>query len=256
MGSGSFFLIHCRACSSRLPAASAALRTVCKNFTIVRPWDASNIPYEQFEHEGAVALLWRERLPRIANILIENAYNSQVRSENSGILLKQVEYNAILPWMHYRRLSAGEISVLFKHYFALSSIACGEQEWGLIAEDDILKTTNTEHDFEQCMSLFRSYGADYMDLAGGCDLHPEITWPNSNAQVVVPPRTRTNACYVISKKFASRLVENFWPLAFPIDWHIQYLMTLFPETKCLWALYPPFIHGSEAGHYNSWRINV
>ena len=72
-----------------------------------------------------------------------------------------------IPWMQHRALGKGEVSVLLKHYYALSNISVSSGGWGLIAEDDIIHNDKTVYLFNKCIQEFESTDADYMDLAGG-----------------------------------------------------------------------------------------
>lgn len=254
-----FYLIHCKKYKDRLASATAALRQVCPSFVVVSTWDADSIKSEHFLHNNNHFLEWRARAAKIRPILFANFLESSplkrswITNYSSTVGL---EHFPEPPWLQPRILTNGEISVLLKHYFALSAIACGDCEWGLIAEDDIIADSQTHQRFMQCLSEFESIKMDYLDLAGGCGLLPEITDGTMNTQIVSPSRTRTNACYMVSRKFACTLVESFWPIVLPIDWHIQYLMQTNLTSVCYWASRPPFIHGSEAGIYKSWRTNV
>ena len=97
---------------------------------------------------------------------------------------------------------------------------------------------------------------DYIDLAGGCNLFTDIVDDNNNLfQLVNPPRTRTNAAYIISKRLAKILVNKFIPTVLPIDWHLTYLMNNYitKGIRCAWMINHPLLHGSELGVYKSWR---
>jgi GR25 family glycosyltransferase involved in LPS biosynthesis len=145
-----------------------------------------------------------------------------------------------------------------KHYFAISSIAMGEGSHGLIAEDDIIENNNfMPYRFSDVLASIETNSIDYIDLAGGCNLYAESSETNDNLfQHVNPPRTRTNAAYIISKRLAKILANNFLPFVLPIDWHLTYLMNKYftNSIKCAWMIDYPLIHGSEVGAYKSWRI--
>ena len=61
---------------------------------------------------------------------------------------------------------------------------------------------------------------------------------------------------MVSRDFARIVVNKFFPLAMPIDWHVQGLFMYKRDLKAYWALNTVFRHGSEEGVYKSWREDV
>jgi hypothetical protein len=92
-----------------------------------------------------------------------------------------------------------------------------------------------------------------MDIAGGAGLECDQRSSNYKLELKYPARTRTNACYALHKECARQLVDNFFPLCFPIDWHLQWIMSSSNMDGCYWTIKPPLIHGSEKGLVESWR---
>jgi len=196
--------------------------------------------------------LWSSRIPSIAPILLANVLCP------TGVNYDTVlDYSSKLrdypSWMSPRPLNNGEISVLLKHFTALSHVAHGTEPFGLILEDDIFLNSSSYSSLYSCLASLSEYNPDYLDLAGGAGL----TVPGSPGDVlspVNPSRTRTNAAYVVSASFAKKICNSFFPLCFPIDWHLQYIMSHnYPASSCFWASNNPLIHGSMHNLVKSWR---
>ena len=160
--------------------------------------------------------------------------------------------------MHHRQLSRGEVSVCLKHFYAISSVACGDGPFGLVVEDDIghLDTSNAE--LKTILNECYRFNIDFADIVGGCMLEPtrhemQNKHISTNLCKINPSRTRTLAGYILSKNFAIDIVNSFFPLVMPIDWHIQYIMSESTNINAYWATRPVFTHGSEIGLFDSWR---
>ena len=261
------YLIHSKVTSERRQRAENALKKYTSDITVIECFDAvdlRNYFIEGFSYD--TELIWNEQLALIKPILIDN-YNSinEKKHISNGIefvrLFKQYDDNIHqqnYDWLQYRGLNCGEISVNMKHFFALSSIAMGNYDYGLIAEDDIIENNSFEFElFQNLFPMIKSHAIDYLDLAGGCSLHPCPSCDQideiSNLAHLGVNRTRTNAAYLVSKSLAKFFVSNFFPLATPIDWHLMSILQRLSELKTYWTLSPIFIHGSETDVYSSWR---
>ena len=143
-----------------------------------------------------------------------------------------------------------------KHLYALTAISQGSSSHGLILEDDVLMHPDTSTMLDNLLNFVGPNHA-YVDLAGGCSLHPCPSCDQideiSNLAHLGVNRTRTNAAYLVSKSLARFFVSNFFPLATPIDWHLMSILQRLSELKMYWTLSPIFIHGSETNVYASWR---
>jgi hypothetical protein len=253
------YLIHSRLFPDRLAPAFGALIECGLRVEVVRAWDAGKLNYSFLAESNLDQ--WAERLPTIIPTLAANVWAIRDNSASYTDLLTSsslyFETSDDIPvWMKPRKLKNGEKSVLLKHFYALGSIANGNNLHGIIAEDDIMSTSESKELLDRALIVTRECGYDYVDLAGGAGMHPEPS-PGSglmeNIALITPARTRTNACYLVSRKYAEVVVNNFFPLVFPIDWHLQYIFKIFPPKKCGWTRMPPFIHGSESGIYKSWQ---
>jgi len=251
------FLIHYTKLSDRLENALSVLAEIGLSPEVVSCWDGDNL-YWINDGYSFSELLWLRHVIPVAPILLANAGNSidpaleQVLHE---LINMPVQARTMLPgWMHPRSLSKGEMSVLLKHYYAISRIALGEFTYGLIAEDDIVLHHSSRESFYQTYTEFCNLDGDYLDLAGGCGLVSTDTSYNY-VSLISPPSTRTNACYLLSKRLAKLIVEKFFPISLPIDWHLLYLLNSIDVHGCYWSKQECFIHGSESGVYKSWRSN-
>lgn len=246
------FLVHYSRLTSRLPKALGALGDIGLYPEVITCWDGDTISdIECFNHFEKSA--WLKRINLIKPLLLRNAGVDVESDANASRPWKSAtEAIANSPtWLLPRPLRTGEISVILKHYYALSRIAQGTLTYGLIAEDDILTKKDSHENFDVSMQEFYDCNGDYLDLAGGCGL--AVGDVKASIARIYPPATRTNACYVVSRELARRLVNNFFPFVHPIDWHLMYLLNDLNIGKCFWATREVFIHGSESGAYISWR---
>lgn len=222
--------------------------------TIVSPWDRDCICFGASEY--STPALWSDGLRCFYYILHANAIGMKDLASHEIVAFKSLDP---CPWALPRKLSAGEVSVLLKHYFAISSIACSDCNYGLILEDDVRYHSQSRVELQMCFSEASALKVDFLDLAGGCNLVPytdEYCLESSRISILKIPRTRTAAGYLVSKRLAVHLANKFMPLIYPIDWHLQYLF-MSPGTSFVyaWTTNPPLIHGSESGLVQSWRSN-
>ena len=249
-------LITCELTKARQEKAIDIIEKTCgKSPIMIEAGDASQI--NRYEING-LEQLWEERIGLIKGILIDNIHKKTI-GKNRGIsrdVFLEDKNNYL--FLRYRELSMGERSVLMKHFFAMVQIAHSEDEHGMILEDDIIKATRGKENLKDLKELLRTRTVDYIDIAGGCGLELETQGNEEKvAGKIKLPRTRTNAAYIISKRMAKVFIENYFPMVFPIDWHLQYIMfanmiSTF-EIECYWTTKPIFGHGSESGEYKSWR---
>jgi GR25 family glycosyltransferase involved in LPS biosynthesis len=219
------------------------------DYQVVAEWDADLLPQVLPGSED-----WTNRLSTIKSILLANSIGKNYSSYEEA--LKHAESIKEVPaWMHPRCLKIGEVSVLLKHFTALLKISYGKHDYGIVFEDDIYLDSRSRIELNKALLSFTLLNGAYLDIAGGAGLHasPEFNPSNNNLYLCNPARTRTNACYCISRNTAITFVKNFFPLVFPIDWHLQYIMLNTKLENCFWTIRPPLIHGSEAGLVTSWR---
>ena len=256
------YLIHSKATSSRKTIALQSLQKFTDNILIIKSFDAVDLTLPFLESVTELSN-WQNQIDTIKLILLDNNYSIQQNKKisNSKEYLKLSSSkkfsNDLMSWLSPRMLSPGEISVNLKHFSAITAVANGHEEYGLIAEDDVLENPNyTSKRFKILMDEVIDCKLDYLDMAGGCNLYAhDVSQKDRNLIQVNPPRTRTNAAYLISKYLADILVNKFLPFSMPIDWHLTFLMNTYITygIKCAWTTDNPLLHGSEMGMYKSWR---
>ena len=258
-----FYFIHYTPLGDRF----LNIQNIVKSFNIegsseiVRAFDAEELSVVSHNTDFS-KLIWNQRILDLKPYLLSNTYFCQENNSLKSYIDIYKHFSSstetVPEWMHYRCLKTGEISVLFKHFYALMRIANGTESHGIICEDDILLHKQSLLNLSSIISCLDDQ-VDYIDLAGGANLKPcnefelNNNIKNKNLAKLVIPRTRTNASYLISRRAAKIFVANYFPLVFPIDWHLQYILNLHVYLKCFWAIDPVFIHGSETSHFNSWR---
>lgn len=219
--------------------------------TIVSSFDGCNLSDELVGLYGN-STLWSTRVLDILEVLMANAGQDWRYSQSK---------NVMPTWVQPRHLLVGEMSVLLKHFFALTAIATGKREWGIIFEDDVRLRLDSYDRLWNVIEEFTEHKGDYCDVAGGCNLQPQDFSGTKleNLYRLDQPRTRTNACYIVSRRLAQLLVDAFIPFVFPIDWHIQWLLNSLVSQgvnlSCYWSTEECVIHGSEHGLMKSWRLD-
>jgi GR25 family glycosyltransferase involved in LPS biosynthesis len=254
------FLVHYRLLHDRLDTALKLLEGCGLSVEVVKSWDGDVINAALISESSVHH--WRDRIKTIAPLLLANALMAAKQAKNykDALLISNkwlLRAKAYPTWMEPRSLKAGEVSVLLKHFYALSRIANGRNSFGLVAEDDILPRTQSKESLQSALCSAKELGYDYIDIVGGAgltvDSDPDAAQVRDNISTIIPARTRTNACYIVSRSYAQKIVDAFLPLAFPIDWHLQYLFQVVQPSRCGWAVDPIFLHGSETSTYNSWQ---
>ena len=198
---------------------------------------------------------WNRKINTIKKILLKNIFYPKKKTFK-GLLRYKVLYNlnriSSPQWLQARVLTPSEISLSFKHYFALKKIS--EQKVpSLVVEDDVVSTGNTlgliQNAFKLCLD-----GFDYVDLGGIYNfpyLKNDIKLSSNSKFISLGiPRTNTTAAYMIAPKTAKILLKNILPLTFPIDWQYQYIF-IKNNLKVAWAKPPAFINGSMDGNFKS-----
>lgn len=247
------YLIHYTKLASRLTPVLDSLAQLNVHPQVVTCWDSDVLPSHTYIPNRE---LWSDRVAAIKHCLFANAnggYN--VRSVSELYRLSNIAFSTV-GWMRPRTLNGGEVSVLLKHYYALSCAANGSHPYTLILEDDILLSKRSPEYFKAALDTFMENKGEYLDLAGGSGLTPSLLKTSGKINNIVsvrPASTRCNAAYVISKELARAIVNRFFPLILPIDWHLQYYLTLLGPIRCFWADPEALIHGSETSLIQSWR---
>lgn len=257
------YLVNYTPFTERKKAATECLqRAGIVDIVPINEWDREALDQSL---ENSLAR-WDKFAKSTAHILY---YNMLKEESRDGYTPKSIEmqrsmlYGEIRSMLSPRSMTSGEISVCLKHFCALSMIAIGKPSYGIIAEDDILPKPDGAAILKMVVEEAFLMSADYIDMAGGCGLNPSLPEKDNmrsmglrNLCSLDAPRTRTAACYMVSRDLARSLVNEFLPLAMPIDWHLQALIASKENHRVFWTIDPVFIHGSEEGTYKSWREDV
>jgi hypothetical protein len=170
----------------------------------------------------------------------------------AGLTLGQLQDRAA--WLRPKALTPGEVSLFMKHRAVWERIAADSAPFAIVAEDDIILGPNTPAYLGHMLST-RPDDADYIDLAGGCNLRPRAgnAVRNSMFFMMQPPRDRTTCCALVSRRLAREIVALKPSICLPVDWALTYFFTLL-QSRVYWLEPPLFGHGSEMKVYpNSLR---
>jgi len=160
-------------------------------------------------------------------------------------------------WLNLRRLRSGDLSVMSKHRRALRSFVESNEQYVLVMEDDAQINSDS---LRLCRDLAGVGGFSYIDVGGGDGIsarHQDSYELLSGFSVerVWTCSSRTACAYIASKEAAESILHVLDIPVMPIDWSIS--VGLSPKrlknSKVLWALTPPIIHGSCSGDVKSWR---
>lgn len=154
------------------------------------------------------------------------------------------------------KMSINNLSLNLKHIRAWHLLSEGGTPWGLVMEDDIIFREGSIASILNLLEVIPDQ-IDYVDVAGGCGLHPN---GSRFRHLLVPglyqdllASTRTTCCYIISRRFAQKLLELRLPLLFPIDFQLNYAFSLVTPFVA-WCSPELVIHGSEHGYYPSSNV--
>jgi len=159
------------------------------------------------------------------------------------------------PWLKEGPLSPGDVSLILKHREAWKSVADGDADWAIIAEDDIIFNS---HSLGYLMRLINDLprNAEYIDIAAGQGFRPRTgnKCINDHFFEIDPPKTRTTCATIISRLLAQRLINLKPPTCLGIDWMLNWAFKQL-GTKVYWVEPTVFAHGSQLNVYTSFREN-
>jgi GR25 family glycosyltransferase involved in LPS biosynthesis len=157
-------------------------------------------------------------------------------------------------WLRPRALRPSEVSVFLKHHQAWERIAASDDDWAVIAEDDILFHQQSAKLLDHLPAMLPA-DFDYVDIAGGCGMLPRAgnQAVNNLFFAIDPVNTRTACCALMKRSLAKRLVEMAPPICMPVDWTLTYALTL-EQSRVYWMHPPIFVHGSETPIYRSGTV--
>ena len=157
----------------------------------------------------------------------------------------------------FRRLTGGELSCILKHIEAIRLIAEGDEEFGLILEDDAVPTT--PEFLEVLDKILQNAGSDWdaIFLGAGCGLsfinskllegHERIT---NELFKVSHPATNCAEAYLLKKSSAKKLYNSILPFNLAGDWELAYQFYKL-DMEVYWCAPPIFEQGSKNGMFTS-----
>ena len=133
------YIISCKKLKDRLKDAKLVPEELGLDHTITKVGDSESLSEDFYQSvSSGNDKRWLKRILAIKNILMANAIHIHQKNGSYRKCLNEINGIDKFPnWMKPRSLEKGEISVLMKHYYALTSIANGKYRYGLIIEDDV-----------------------------------------------------------------------------------------------------------------------
>lgn len=172
-------------------------------------------------------------------------YPKYIPDENKWIKKCKNYYNET---PQFRKLKLGDIACTLNHVEAWKKIA--EHGDALILEDDAIFCKNFEQNFNQTISY--SVNFDVLFIGGGF-YHEHVAKTKSrynNFYCKSHPSTNTICSYVLTKKSAELLLNNFSEHTLPTDFELNYW---FDELNFNVYHHIPYLikEGTSAGYYKT-----
>jgi len=153
--------------------------------------------------------------------------------------------------VNYRGLSRAEISLLYKHYLMFERIACGNDSYALILEDDVIFGENFKEELKNSIEQTPP-DWDFIFIGSGCNLRipPRQLQPNKVSYLKKHPAGKCTDSFLVKQAAAVRVLSTLLPFVLPIDFELNYHM-MKHDMKTYW-IEPPFVcQGSQNGQYTS-----
>jgi hypothetical protein len=157
----------------------------------------------------------------------------------------------LFPFLRPAPLKPYEVSLFLKHRIAWKKIVEGDQDFAIIAEDDLIVHKHSLSYLSKLLTIL-PHDFDYIDIAGGLSLSPRVgnRLVNEYFFEIDPPRPRTTCCAIVRKSFADRLLKIDPPIVVGVDWMLINLFNI-TRSKVYWVEPLVFGHGSQMGTYKS-----
>lgn len=156
----------------------------------------------------------------------------------------------------YRDLKISEICNAISHLDALKKINDGDDEYGIIIEDDIIFNI----DFKNKLNFLINETPDNFDVIFfGSSFNIFNLDKSNNSKTIkiknniyqkVPAKTRTVDAYIIKKEFAKKLYEEIKEIVLPFDFELNYFFYKL-NPICYWFDPGLIKQGSMTGIYKS-----
>ena len=146
-----------------------------------------------------------------------------------------------------RRLLEAEISLLYKHYLILKCVADGEEEFGLVLEDDVLFCEGFRALFDFNIS-HTPPDWDFIFMGSACNLRipAHERQEGQVAYIKSHPASKCTDSFLVKKSAARKILKTFFPFVFPADFELNFQMFAHDLRVYWWE--PPLIRqGSHTG---------
>ena len=153
--------------------------------------------------------------------------------------------------VNYRALSKAEISLLYKHYLMFEKVACGDEDYALILEDDVIFGEEFKEELKSSIEQ-TPVGWDFIFIGSGCNLRipPSQLEVNKTSYLKSHPSGKCTDSFLVKQEAAARVLSTLLPFVLPIDFELNHHM-MKHDMKTYW-IEPPFVcQGSQNGQYTS-----
>tara|TARA_Y100000992_G_C21274079_1_gene498843 strand:+ start:1459 stop:2151 length:693 start_codon:yes stop_codon:yes gene_type:complete len=185
----------------------------------------------------------------LTNEIISKYYEDNRSKFNSKVKLWDQKANK------YYKMSLAEISCSIKHIEAIKKIAYGEDEFGLILEDDVIvNNDNYLKIIDNLVTSKKSWDAIFIGEGMGKKFISEKIGIKRFLPFklfkIKHPATNCLEAYILKKDSAKEIYENLLPINLVIDWELAYQ---FYELKMniYWSKSTLFYQGSKKEIYES-----
>jgi len=151
----------------------------------------------------------------------------------------------------------GYLGNFLNHITVWKTIAEGNEEYGLILEDDTVLLENSYEILKkQLENIPKDLDIGY--LHSGCNFTVQnyygITPEPDDIWIKTPKRlSRTMCTYILSKNAAQRLIKVVYPISFNIDHEINFLQSVL-NFNVYWTVEHAFAEGSLINTYKSFFL--
>ncbi len=218
----SSYIITCAKTRDRAPRITGFFRYAGFQYHLVDRYDPGKLP----KHIYCPAL-WAEHFQEIRDICESNLVSLGCQGLQAQRYTDELAVG--------RTLKVSELSLATKILWALNHGLQEGCDYILVAEDDFraLPSVSMTHSlamFKDIVARLVYLNGDFLDIGGLPGLHArnhkykllQATDDSLFTQMKLP-LTRSTCCFVVSRRLASLILRSPFPLAMPIDFHLQYL---------------------------------
>ena len=187
--------------------------------------------------------VYAQKVARSMGVFTENIFYRDKKPWGEG-----VNYSQDIQWPTPDTIRYSDLSLIIKHSLAWNDIH-NNHEYGIIFEDDIIMLPGFIDEFEAQIANTPS-DWDIIFFGSGCGFRVPERTKGRGVYKMDPPRAKPTDSYVVSKKAAKILSENFFPVSQRIDWEMQCVCMNLGLSVYWWE--PPLtVQGTEIGLYQT-----